>query len=154
MNTVLSQEDLQGVFDQILLRAMDTMAGIQLSHRATHVPSGELCTVHAAFERGFNSSLSLCADTAMLVRLTQSMMQEEEVAPEDVEDFTKEFFNVVCGHIAAELFAVTRIPSRFGIPAFYRGRYHPEELTAQFSLSYASDRNEFAQLTHHTPVSQ
>lgn len=153
MNNVLPQETLQKVFDQALRGAMETMGGIRLTP-SREGSDGALCTVCAAFERGFSSSLSLRAETSVLTRLTQFMMQEEDVAQEDVEDFTKEFFNVLCGHISSMLFGATKVASRFGIPAFYRGRYQPEHLQEQFVLCYSSDRNERVELVHHTPVAE
>jgi len=152
MDTAVPQQQLQEIFNQVTLEVTEQMGGIRL-HLEQASPDGEdVCTVHAAFERGFRSSLSLCAETAMFVRLTQYMMGQEEVEPQDVEDFTREYFNVICGHIAASLFRLTKIPSRFGIPAFYRGRFRPEGQTEQFVLRYSSDHAESAQLTHHVPV--
>lgn len=148
MDTFLSQEKLQEVFDQVIRNVTEREAGILL-YQENAPPNGELYTVYAAFEGGFNSSLSLCADASMFTRLTQHMMREKEITPQDVEDFTKEYFNVVCGHIAAELFRTTRVASRFGVPAFYYGRYEPEGRREQFALRYSSDQNECAQLIHH-----
>lgn len=153
MDHVLPQEALQEVFDQLLRDAMGKMAGIRLVRLET-APSGELCTVYAEFERGFHSSLSLCAETSVFTRLTQFMMQLEEVAPEDVEDFTKEFFNVLCGQICSKLYVATKVPSRFGIPAFYHGRYQPDNLEEQFALCYSSERNEYAELVHLIPAAK
>ena len=62
-------------------------------------------------------------EAAMFVRLTRGMMQREDVTDRDVEDFTKEYFNVLCGHIVSRLFRETRVPARFSPPVFRRGRY-------------------------------
>lgn len=154
MHTALSEEDLGEVFDHALRCTIEQVAGIRLFRKEEQLPDQELYTVHAAFERGFNSSLSLCAEKNILIRLTQAMMQEDKVTPEDIEDFTKEFFNVVCGHIASELFSVTRVASRFGIPSFYPGRYEPDNEVEHFSIRYSSDREEHAVLTHYTPAEE
>lgn len=148
MDAVLSQEVLQEVFDQVVREVTEQAAGIQLCLKDTP-PSGELYTVYVAFEKGFCSSLSLCAEESMLTRLTQNMMEEEEVTPEDLEDFTKEYFNVVCGQIAAKLFRVTKIASRFGQPSFCSGQYEPEDFQEHFALKYSSDKDEYAHLIHH-----
>jgi len=146
---MVSRVELEKVFNQTLQEVTDQIGGIHL-YQGGEAPQGDLCTVYASFEKGFHSSLSLCADKAMFIRLTQNMMQEEDISPEDMEDFSKEYFNVVCGHIAVELFHATKVPSRFGLPSFYSGRYQPEDEKEQFVLSYCSDQSEGAQLTHLT----
>lgn len=152
MNTVVPQKGLEEIFDQITREVTEHAAGISLCRGDIH-PTGDLCTVSVAFERGFHTCVSFCAEEPLFTRLTRYMMQETEVTPQDVEDFSKEYFNMLCGHIAARLFQVTKISSRFGIPAFYRGRYVPEGHGDHFVISYTSDENENAQLIHHTPKS-
>lgn len=149
MNSAMTKESLEELFDQVTREVTEQAAGISLRAGNT-VPDGKLCTVYARFERGFHTSLSLCADETLFARLTRRMMREEDVTPQDVEDFTKEYFNVLCGCIASRLFRVTKVPSRFGIPSFYRGRYEPDGHQTHFIISYISDGNENAQLTHHT----
>ncbi len=153
MDTVVPQEELRKVFDQITRDITEKVAGIRLYEGS--VPLGcDIYTVYATFEGGFHSSLSLCTEASMFTRLTKHIMQEEEVTPEDVENFTKEFFNVLCGNISAKLFQITRVASRFGVPGFCRGRYEPSDRKSQFVLTYFSDQNEGAQLTHHTFCSE
>lgn len=150
MNTVLPLERQAEIFDQVIRDITQRAAGINLCPGETE-PNGELFTVHAVFDRGFPISLSLLAEASMFVRLTRCMMQKDEVTPQDVEIFTKEYFNVLCGHIASRLYQETKIPVRFGIPAFYQGRYSPEDHSEHIVLTYISDGNESAQLIHHTP---
>lgn len=149
MDAVLPQEVLQEVFDQVVREVTEQEAGIQLCLKDAS-PKGELYTVYAVFETGFHSSLSMCAEESMLTRLTQNMMDEEKITHEDLEDFTKEYFNVVCGQIAARLFHATRIASRFGLPVFYSGQYEPQDFQEHFTLKYSSDNNEHVWLIHHT----
>ena len=103
MNTAMSQQELADLLDQAVRKVTEQTAGIQLS------PSGEtlgenLCTVHITFSRGFHTSLTLCADTGLLVRMARNALGEEELSQQDVEDFCKEYFNILCGKIAAILF--------------------------------------------------
>lgn len=149
MDTVLPQEKLREVFGQITQDITQKVAGVRL-YQGNAPPSDDLCTVYAAFERGFTSSLSLCAETALFVRLTQHMLQSETVTDQDVEDFSKEYFNVLCGYVASALYRVSGVASRFGIPDFHRGRFRPPGFQDQFVLSYFSDRDEPAWLTHYT----
>lgn len=150
MDTAMSEEKLREVFDRITREVTQDAVGIRLEQGGA-LPEEDLCTVHIGFKKGFHSSLSLRADTSMLTRLTQSMLQEEDVSPQDLEDVTKEYFNVLCGHIAKALYQATRVASRFGVPTFHRGSYAPEGQREQFALSYADDQDDAAQLVHHVP---
>lgn len=147
----MPEEKLKEVLDQIVCDVTEQSAGIRLV-RGESPPGDNICTVHIGFRRGFHSSLSLRADTALLTRLAQRMLKEEHVTPQDLEDVTKEYFNVLCGHIAAALYKATRVAARFGVPSFYHGAYSPEDHREQFVIHYCSDKNEAAQLIHHVPA--
>lgn len=148
MNNAVSREYLAEVFDHVVRDITRREAGIELQSSDSQ-PKGETCTVYTAFNKGYHTSLSLCAESSMFVRLTQRMMGREKVTAEEVEIFAKEFFNVLCGHIATQLYQTTRVPARFDPPLFYTGRYAPENNLEHIVLTYSSDKNEIAQLIHH-----
>ena len=153
MDAILSKKNMQEVFDEIIREVTEKVAGIRL-YQEDSLLKEDLCTVYTAFNRGFQFNLSLCADLTMFTRLTQNMLQAEEVMPQDVEDFTKEYFNVLCGYIASRLFQTTKIASRFSVPIFCSGRYLPDDLREQFIISYSSDKNESAQLIHYAQCAE
>lgn len=150
MDTAMPEEKLRAVFDRITREVTQDALGIRLAEGGSG-PKGDLCTVHIGFHQGFHSSLSLRADRGLLTRLTQSILQAEEVTPQDMEDVTKEYFNVLCGHIAKAMYHATKVASRFDVPAFYPGSFSPQGQKEQFALSYVDDRNNAAQLVHHIP---
>lgn len=150
MDTAMSQQSLEEMLDTVVREVTETTAGIRLYHD-TQPPAGELCTIYITFQKGLRSSISLCAEAAMLRRMTQNFIQSEDVTLQDLEDFSKEYFNVVCGRVAAILFKTTRVAARFSVPDFYQGRYRPDGFRDQFVLTYSSDRRENAELTHHVP---
>ena len=150
MSTSVPQERLTEIFDQVVRDITRREAGICLAPGEAE-PSGEVFTVYAVFERGFDTCLSMSAEAAMFVRLTRGMMQREDVTDRDVEDFTKEYFNVLCGHIVAQLYRETKVPARFSPPSFRAGRYIPEDHLRHIVLTYAGDRNEHVQLIHLAP---
>ena len=151
MDTIVSREELEKMFGQTLQEVTRRVGGIHLRQKDSP-PEGELYTVYVKFDRGVQSSLCLCAEKSMFLRLTRFMMRREEVTYQDMEDFSKEYFNVVCGHIAAKLFAATQRAYRFSVPGFCSGRYQPEEYAEHFALCYAGDQDEGAQLIHLVPV--
>lgn len=148
MGTALTKELLEQILDQALQSVTEQTAGVRLNQGDQ--PLGEdLCTVHITFDRGFNTSLTLCADTGLLSRMACNSFHEEEVNAEDLEEFTKEYFNVLCGKVAGAVFQTTQLPVHFGTPEFYHRRYEPEGQEVQFVLTYSDGHREGAQLIHH-----
>lgn len=139
--------------DQALQDVTEQTAGVRLN-QGDQPPGEDLCTVHITFDKGFSTSLTLCADTSLLTRMARNSFHEDEVDSEDLEEFTKEYFNVLCGKIAGAMFQATQIPAHFGPPTFYHGRYEPEGQEVQFVLTYSDEHREGAQLIHHVPCSQ
>lgn len=150
MNTVLPEQKLTAMLDAAVREVTVKTAGIKL-RRDEKPPGSGLCTVYIEFRKGFESSLSMCADAAMLVRMARNAMKEDSITPQDLEDFIKEYFNVLCGRISAELYRSTKISSRFSVPEFYAGRFEPEGRIKQLVLNYSDGQRERAQLIHHVP---
>lgn len=152
MDRAIPEAHLQDILDRTLRQVTQTSAGIRLQRGGSGPDGAELCTVYTVFERGFGSALALCADAALFTRLARHMLCMDDVTPQDVEDFAKEYFNVVCGHIVAELYRCTSISARFQIPGFCRARYAPQDRRELFALTYTGDRDEAARLIHYTCV--
>ena len=148
MNSAMSKEELEKILDQAVQDVTERTAGVRL-RQGGQSPGEDLCTVQITFDRGFRTSLTLCADTGLLYRMASNSFHEESVSAEDLEEFSKEYFNVLCGRIAVAMFQVTQVPAHFGPPAFYRGRYDPEGREIQFMLTYSDGHNGGAQLIHH-----
>lgn len=153
MNTAMTKEELEQILDQALQDVTERTAGVRL-HQGDQPPGEDLCTVHIMFDKGFGTSLTLCADTSLLARMARNSFHEDTVTPEDLEEFSKEYFNVLCGKIVGAMFRATKIPAHFGQPVFYHGRYEPEGQEVQFILTYSDEHSEGAQLIHHVPCAQ
>ena len=150
MNHAMTKEALAEILDQALQDVTEQTAGVRL-HQEDQPPGEDLCTVHITFDKGFNTSLTLCADTSLLSRMARNSFHEETVSPEDLEEFSKEYLNVLCGKITGAMYRATQIPAHFGQPVFYHGRYEPEGQEVQFILTSADENSEGAQLIHHVP---
>lgn len=153
MNTAMPQQELEMMLDQAVREVTEQTAGVRLYHSGESL-GGDLCTVHISFRKGFHTSLTLCAETELLAHMARNTVGLEELNDQDLEDFSKEYFNILCGKIAAILFRTTKVPARFSVPVFYRGRYVPEEFRTQMVLTYCDDQKKGAQLTHHVPCVQ
>lgn len=150
MNTAITKETLAQILDQAFQDVTERTAGVRL-HQADQPPGEDLCTVHITFDKGFDTSLTLCADTSLLARMACNSFHEDTVTPEDLEDFSKEYFNVLCGKVVGAVFQATQIPAHFAPPVFYHGRYEPEGQEIDFMLTYSGGKSEGVQLIHHVP---
>lgn len=148
MSTAVTKEALAQILDQALQEVTEYTAGVRLN-QGEHLLSEDLCTVHITFDQGFDTSLTLCADTSLLARMARNSFHEEAVTPEDVEEFSKEYLNVLCGKVTGAIYRATQASVHFGAPEFYHGRYAPEGQEAQFVLTYTDEHSEGAQLIHH-----
>ena len=153
MNTAMTKESLERILDQALQDVTERTAGVRLN-QGDQPPGEDLCTVHITFDKGFNTSLTLCADTSLLSRMACNSFHEEEVTPEDLEEFSKEYLNVLCGKVAGAMFQATQVSAHFSPPVFYHGRYEPEGQEVQFILTYSDEHSEGAQLIHHVPCTR
>ena len=153
MNTVMTKEELARILDQALQDVTEQTAGVRL-HQGEQPLGEDLCTVHITFDKGFGTSITLCADTSLLARMARNSFHEETVTQEDLEEFTKEYLNVLCGKVTGAMFRATQIPAHFGPPVFYHGHYEPEGQEVQFILTYSDGHSEGAQLIHHVPCTQ
>ena len=153
MDKTIPEKKLREGLDRIIREVTESSAGIALI-RGEAAPGEHICTVHIGFRRGFHSSLSLRADAALFARLARSMLKEEHITAQDLEDVAKEYFNVLCGHIAAALYNTTHVSARFSVPSFHWGSYSPKDHREQFVIRYSSGQDEAAELVHHVPISQ
>lgn len=150
MNNKMTKEKLEEILNAAFMDVTEQTAGVRL-HEEDEPLGEDLCTVNITFDKGFDTGLTLCADTALLTRMASNSFHEEEVSSEDLEDFSKEYFNVLCGKVVGAMFKVCGVPAHFGAPTFYRGRHEPEGRRTQFVLTYSDDCNKHAQLIHHLP---
>lgn len=92
MNTAMAKEELEKILDQAVQDVTERTAGVRL-HQDDQSPGEDLCTVQITFDKGFHTCLTLCADTGLLYRMACNSFHEESVTSEDLEEFSKEYFN-------------------------------------------------------------
>ncbi len=149
----LSQQQIIKIIDRVMKDITSQMNDDLRNTEDSISFSENVCSICTTFEGGYHATLALSVDTSLLVRLAQQVMQEENVPSEYLEDFAKEYFNVICGQIAANLFQAANISSRFQIPTFSTERYKVDENSvSQEVLNYTSNHNEGAQLIHQAPL--
>lgn len=150
MNRAMSRNELEQILDQAVQDVTERTAGVRL-RQSDQLSGDDLCTIQITFDKGFSTSLTLCADTGLLYRMACNSFHEQSVSSEDLEEFSKEYLNVLCGRITGAMFRATQISAHFAPPVFYRGRYEPEGQEVQFVLTYSDGHCGGAQLIHHVP---
>ncbi len=149
MDNILSLDRLREIFDDSARVMLRRVTGIEL-RSAERPPAGDVCTVFTVFGPEVRSGLALCADTELFNRLAYNMMFGQAAKPEDTADAAREFFNVLCGHIAVRFYRETQKAARFEIPVFLRGRSEPEEFVRRCEMNFIGDGNVGASLIHYT----
>ena len=96
----LTDSQIQELWDKVIQDITEHISNVQL-YKQESALLGETYTVQTTFEGGYNATLFLCADTALFTRLAQCVLQSETVSQQDVEDFAKEYFNIICGQIVS-----------------------------------------------------
>lgn len=148
MKTVLTRTELEELVDRVVAEVTERTSGVRLRPGGNGLKE-DFCTVHIPLQQG---GLTLCADRALLLRMARGGLRRSgEVSPGDLEAFSKEYFNVLCGRIASSLYRDTKTRVRFGVPSFYHSRCAPRNCRAHFVRPYVNDHQEAAQLIHHVP---
>ena len=144
--TTFIHQNLESILNQCMREITKRFAGIDLLEEEAAL-SDDICTVHTVLEGNQRAALLLSADTPLLIRLAQHIMHSQTVTQQDIEDVATEYFNVICGRIAAGLFQSANIASRFQTPKFFPGPYLPEESAdCRCELNYTDGNNQTARL--------
>lgn len=77
---------------------------------------------------GFRISLVLCAQLKVLREITKRMKRQDEVTSGDVEIYSGEYFNIVCGVFLSHVNNTQHTKTRFNIPCFTEGFYPARSL--------------------------
>lgn len=86
-------------------------------------PHCDLCSVYTTLSGGYSSCLVLCAERTFFHRLTENILGHPTDDPEDLEEYAKEYFNVLCGRLVGEIYRVTGQGAKFHPPCFQEGHY-------------------------------
>ena len=96
------------------------------------------CQVQTTLYGGYHSRITLTSNYLFFFNLAKNMMEESPTL-EDVADYAVEYFNVLCGHIVAEIFRVTGVTAKFCGPIFghkVRSEAVPFQTCTQFCCPY------------------
>lgn len=120
----LTQGEIQQVLDVVIQDVTRKMAAFDLQ-KVEEAFSDQAYTVHVDVYGCCDTTLTLWMEPEYLYRLSQQMLQEEQICPQDMEDVAKEYINVIGGQLIAHLFPKIRRSVRFCLPQFYVGQWLP-----------------------------
>lgn len=83
----------------------------------------DLCSVYTTLSGGYSTCFVLCAERSFFHRLTENILGYPTDDPEDLEEYAKEYFNVLCGRLVGEIYQLTKLGAKFHPPIFQEGHY-------------------------------
>lgn len=114
------------------------------------VEQQDLCSVYTTFNTENTTRFVFCAERSLMKRITEIMLEEPVTDLEEIAEYMEEFLNVLCGHIAASLFRVTKSAVRFHPPCFMEGDYMAEEKnTENMIVSYFTNEDSESAIISH-----
>lgn len=143
---VLDHATMHSLIDRVIVKITHQVAKIDLTG-SNFAPSEQdptkLYSVQTVLDGLYHEKWEFCADREFFHRVTENMMESKSDDPTDLEEYSKEFFNVLCGHLVAEIFRYTKIPTRFQVPSFVPACAcsNPTE-RENLSMCYSSDHAE------------
>lgn len=129
---LIKEESLQPLINETIEDLFWDIAKIRL-RRCEHCDklSEELCSVYTTFSGGYQIRFVFCAELGMMKRIAENIAEEPVDDKEYIEEYMKEFLNIICGHVVASVFRKTKKTARFHCPCFEGRLYIPEAANAR-----------------------
>ena len=144
-------ERVQELIHSVTVRITQQVAQInlQIGEHPPH-PKGDLCAVYTTIEGTYHARLVLCAERLFLQRMTENMLGDPMHYPDDLEEYSKEFFNILCGRIVGEICQANNAHVTFHPPSFTED---PSVLSEFYGnpgalICFTSDQNENVIVLH------
>lgn len=110
--------------DTLLRQLLETCAGIRACC-AERRDMDEFAEVYAEIDGTYHARLSLRAGTRLWRALAENILGGPLTAPDDPEEYAKEFLNILCGRLVSDIFRLTHSPARFFPPRWTQGALPP-----------------------------
>lgn len=113
-------ESIEELMDEVVKDVTKKMAGIDLERANTDVlPSdGKVSALIAEVSGTDGFTLVYNAEDALLWEIAQNMKHRPVEDMDEVGEYTREYFNVICGHVISRLNRKTQSSLRFAIPQY------------------------------------
>lgn len=106
--------------DEVVKDITKRMAGIDLERASTDaLPSdGKVSALIAEVSGTDGFTLVYNAEDALLREIAQKMKRKPVEDMDEVGEYTREYFNVICGHVISQLNRKTQSTLRFALPQY------------------------------------
>jgi hypothetical protein len=113
-------ESIQELMDEVVKDITKRMAGIDLERASTDaLPSdGKVSALIAEVSGTDGFTLVYNAEDALLREIAQKMKRKPVEDMDEVGEYTREYFNVICGHVISQLNRKTQSTLRFALPQY------------------------------------
>lgn len=144
-------ERVQELIHSVTVRITQQVAQINLQiGEHPPPPKGDLCAVYTTIEGTYHARLVLCAERLFLQRMTENMLGDPMHYPDDLEEYSKEFFNILCGRIVGEICQANNAHVTFHPPCFTEDSSILSEFYVKPSalICFTSDKDENVIVLH------
>ncbi len=113
-------ESIQELMDEVVKEMTKKMAGIDLERTSTDVlpRDGKVSALIAEVSGTDGFTLVYNAEDALLWEIAQNMKHRPVADMDEVGEYTREYFNVICGHVISRLNLKTKSSLRFAMPQY------------------------------------
>jgi len=113
-------ESIQDLLDEVIKDITKRMAGIDLERATDNVlPSdGKISALIAEVSGPDGFTLVYNAENALLWEIAQKMKHRPVEDMDEVGEYTREYFNVICGHVISQLNRQNKSTLRFALPQY------------------------------------
>lgn len=133
--------DIEKILDDTVRDITKRLANIELKKADwSQSDLNDVASLYTATTGSYKITVVTHAETRLLRYIAEKMARRTVDEPEDVEMYSKEYFNILCGHIISKINQKTKSSARFGVPHFRRGFYVVEDCPGiVLEVSYQSD---------------
>lgn len=89
------------------------------------------CSLVTTAKGDYELTIVFCAGFRVMRAIAENMKRGESANEEDIAIYTKEFFNILCGHVVSALNRAIHASARFGIPQFLIGPFRNDQYNMQ-----------------------
>lgn len=113
-------ESMQELLDDVIVSMTKRMAGIDMERTsASCLPDeGEVSAVITEITGTDGFTLVYHADNALLLEIAQKMKRRPVEDADEVGEYTREYFNIICGHMISQLNRREKSSLRFSMPRY------------------------------------
>lgn len=135
---------IQSIVDSVIKDITKRVASVELHETEYDLDqSGEHCSLCVTVQGEYKITIIYNAEQRLLRTIAEHMKRGPISDSEEIALYTKEYFNILCGHVVSLINHITHSSARFGIPQYAKGAYALGDGTQPFfKIAYQSEEGE------------